>query len=414
MLEFIKEISRRIRISPWAYVLLFMTIIVSDDSFWFGTADIPLLTSIKNAYGLVLPIAVLFYYGKKPNNKNSGHFVLIAFAILLSSLFNGGISGGPILLMFTIFAAIYIATYSNRTKLFVIFVDFVFLVMLYSLVIWVGVNIGVFGISYYANSIGNNIMTCGYCTFFPDHFNIILRNGGIFREPGMFMVYICLAFLFDFIVNKRIQIYRIILYFVAILSTLSTAGVIIFAVLYFIYTISEGQTKGSRFVSIGIFVVALALFISEGELLEDIFEKIGRGEDSSSTIGRISSITIPLEILKEHPLFGIGVENYFDEYARIGTSIYHRDFGKGLSTNTILNAGGVYGFWLTLVIICGFYTFAKRLFNKKSGWFLAFVCLLMIFSNESMFYSIMVYVLVFMGFYKPSQHYNFNKKVYGK
>ena len=121
--------------------------------------------------------------------------------------------------------------------------------------------------------------------------------------------------------------------------------------------------------------------------------------ESGSVAGRITSLTIPSAIIFHNPLFGVGAESFNVEYIHYGQQLYHMYINpQGLATNTILNAGAVYGLWFAMFLIIRFYNLSKTVaHNRRYQTMYVFLLFLMMFSNESMFYSIIVYVLVFYG-----------------
>ena len=61
-----------------------------------------------------------------------------------------------------------------------------------------------------------------------------LRNNGLWYEPGAFQIFINLGFLFG-IINNKITFKVYIVFLIGILSTVSTAGIIIFIILTYYY-----------------------------------------------------------------------------------------------------------------------------------------------------------------------------------
>ena len=84
---------------------------------------------------------------------------------------------------------------------------------------------------------------------------------------------------------------------------------------------------------------------------------------------------------------------------RCSEELFHETIDpQSMATNSILNASAVFGLWYGIFLIFGLCNFSKRMARRNLiGVLLTFVSLLMIFSNESMQYSLILYMLVFYG-----------------
>ena len=90
----------------------------------------------------------------------------------------------------------------------------------------------------------------------------------------------------------------------------------------------------------------------QDKLIGDVFGKFERGEDSASVLGRISSILVPLSVILKYPILGTGAEAFRDVYMNVSKSIFGFPIDpQGMATNTILNAGTVYGIWFAIFLI---------------------------------------------------------------
>ena len=102
----------------------------------------------------------------------------------------------------------------------------------------------------------------------------------------------------------------------------------------------------------------------------------------------------------ESPLGGCGTENFRNIYIQYGKELFHTYIDpQGLATNAILNASAVFGLWFGVFILIGFWKLSKRLSSGNAiGCLLTFLCVIMTFSNESMQYSLIFYLLIFYGY----------------
>lgn len=380
-----------------------MIIVISDDCYWFSTTSNTLFVKIKYGFFVILPI-FLYIKFKCPQINVIPIYAMTVMFCLTALLGGASIIGGPAALFFTLLSAtiftkaISLPTFANS------FIKVVNAIMLYSCIVWTAVMIGLAQITVIENVAGSSVKTAYYCIFLSDYFGFMLRNAAIFREPGVFMVFINIAFILDTLfLNNNLGIKKLILYVGCMVTTLSTAGLIILFLAYLLYLYNQ-KTNIKAFVIPAIFIgVCVYFLVGSEELIGNIFGKVEKGMDSGSVAGRITSLTIPARIMYHNPLFGTGAEQFRPEYIKYGQQMYHMLIDpQGLSTNTVLNAGAVYGIWFAIFIIYNYYRFSKLLVSGKSIQALyIFLLFMMIFSNESMFYSLIVYILIFYAINKP-------------
>ena len=237
--------------------------------------------------------------------------------------------------------------------------------------------------------------------FFYIHYNNMFRNTGIFREPGMFMVYLNIGVLFQFLFYKQIKRKYLITYIVTLLTTLSTGGFVVFVFLSFVYLLKSNKIKNAISVA-SIFIILCVFILSNFELFQSTFAKFDSSSNEyGSTVARISSITVPTQIFIDSPFFGVGLSNFKDFY-----EIYSRDLlgfslkADGHSTNTLFNSLGTYGFFFFLIFLVSVYKFSIIFSNVSIVKIGVFISLLLMFSNEDMRYSLLFSVLIFYGLIK--------------
>ncbi len=188
------------------------------------------------------------------------------------------------------------------------------------------------------------------------------RNSGMFWEPGAFTTFLNLALLLELLdiselktLSKKILILGILM--IANMLTFSTTGYIAMAIVFVIYLMSKRRSKIEKmvifFMIISLICVALSIY-SEQLLgtggtfgkLGDVFNgnHIAPGDQTSASI-RIYSITKPLEIFLQYPLFGVGVSNLAE------TTV---DFTKGAITCTFVNWFAIYGIFYGILMLAGY------------------------------------------------------------
>lgn len=218
------------------------------------------------------------------------------------------------------------------------------------------------------------------------------RNQGIFWEPGAFQVILCLAYIFEIADNKKPRIWIQILLLVAMLTTVSTTGIIV-AALLLTYSLSskKGKIKLVRTLVMVIIMLVVAQFVlsnATGFLKYTLVDKIdmirnyqiGVSTDASS---RVDSIVMPILSFLESPLFGIG-----------SGGLEKLVYVTCTPVNWFVQCGILFG----VIIIRGIYLFFIKIINNK----LSAVILLLIFCfsmmTEAFETNVLILSLVFWGY----------------
>lgn len=394
----------------WMYMLFFCMILVSDDSYWFTTSDSTFAVMVKYAFVAFLPV-ILFLKGCRFKKNDLALLMFMVSMMSLSTMLSGSSLGGVLMLTLTVASSMLIASKYSLFTFAKIFSDIVTVVILYSATIWILMMASVITPMDIENVAGVQIRTYAYCLFFSGYTNFIPRSSAFFREPGMFMVFIMISFIFEaFVLKKKFSIWKLLLYTLGIFSTLSTAAFIIFILAYFLY-LSQNKSFSWKSYIFPIVLMTATVFIiaSTAEIMLMVFGKLEKGTDSGSVLGRISSIIIPFNMMLEYPILGTGTTPFRQVYIDVGQTIFHTTVDpQGLATNTIFNAGAIFGVWLFILSLIGFYKLCKKMSRHKFAILYIWVLLLMIFSNEAMVYSIIFYILIFYGLSKSSKLYGKN------
>ena len=142
----------------------------------------------------------------------------------------------------------------------------------------------------------------------------------------------------------------------------------------------------------------------QDNLVEAVFYKFNGDSGNTRSRSAIISIYILFHDIK-CLFFGAGVDNLDTLYALYGSQIFnHFSTVNGMLTNTFLNSAATFGIWMFFYFVVGFYLLAKNLtkFRPISDMYIAFIVILLLFSNEAMYYSIFPHLMVFYGFNKKS------------
>lgn len=400
-MKLLRGITRKVWTYKWSYLLVFLLAFLSDDSYWAASSGNSTLSVARYGLVVLLPVIFMVFLSVNVGKDINGLLVLIIVGVFIASILSGSGIGGPIMLFFSLLSAALIVTKIELANFSERFCDVVVVMIIYSFTLQMLIMFGLMVPSMRDNVAGVSQSILGGCVFHSSYFGLIMRNSCFFREPGVFMVYICMAYMLDIWMNKKsLSLGRQLLYFLGVFSTMSTAGIAIWAVLFMINALRKGSFKISNILPM-LIVAVVAYFIFSNEIIYgNVFGKLERGTDSGSVLGRLSSISIPFKMTIESPLWGWGTENFRDVYIKYGHQLYHTDIDpQGLATNAILNASAVFGLWFGIFIVIGFWKLSKRLAaGNKLGCLLTFASILMSFSNESMQYSLIFYLLIFYGY----------------
>ena len=391
-----KDIIKSIKENPVLAILVSFIVILSDDCFWFSTYGNPIYQQLKLLFIVFLPFS--FYVKGARLGKNDIYSIFaVILLVMVSGAINNSSLGGGLRLFFTLFSSMLFCKKIVLSKFCILFSNIILLLIVYSLSIWVLILFQVIApvpITNIADVIldtyGGNIFIQGYAGSY--------RNSCIFREPGMFMVYICLSFLFEaFIIKRAISYKKIIIYALGILSTYSTARFLIFGVLLFIYLNTNfAKSFKKKIINYTLFLSMLILITTSEFILDNVFGKISSTGNTPST--RVASIFIPLDIIMDNFLFGVGTTNFDRAFMDKSLEIYNiRIDPKGHSTNTICNAGAIFGSWLFCFLIYGSYKFSSLASKVKLMRCVILLLICMMLSNENMVYSLIVYLMIFYG-----------------
>lgn len=399
----VKRLLKKIEEYKWCYLLIFLLAFLSDDSYWAATSGNGTLSALRYAFVVVVPIVFMIFLKVNVGKDIGSLTILIIVGIFAASIFSGSGIGGPIMLFFSLLSAALIVTKIDIKDFSARYCEVIVVLILYSFVLQMLIMTGVIQVGSTENVAGTSLSTLGGCVYHNSYLGLIMRNGCFFREPGVFMVYITMAYMLDIWMNKDgLPLRRQLIYFLGEFSTMSTAGIVIWALLFVMNALRKGSFRVKNLVSMAI-VIIVAYFIFSNEIIYgNVFAKLDRGTDSGSVLGRLSSVAIPLRMTLNSPLWGCGTENFRDVYMQYGKELFHTEIDpQGLATNSILNASAVFGLWFALFILIGFWRLSKKLsVGNVLGCLLTFLGIILTFSNESMQYSLIFYLLIFYGYRK--------------
>lgn len=238
---------------------------------------------------------------------------------------------------------------------------------------------------------------------FNENYHNIYRNYSIFREPGVFAVYILLGIIISLFNNKKSINYKdIIILTLTMLSTFSTAGIITTTLVYLLFII-VGKFNNKKFMKNLIVVVCFIFIMFLTPIPNQVISKISN-KNNPSTISRFNSIKTNLIIFSEHPIIGIGWNNIDDRFQEIselnlGSSIKYGEKSYH-NTNTLFRLLSTHGIiYFSIYLYCLILFFSNISDNKYANYMLCLIFIIVL-SNENFTLNWLIYFVAFDGLMK--------------
>lgn len=386
------------------YIVISTLIIISYDSYWFGTSGIGILVTFRNFYAIVLPVVLFLTNHRVLISQNSiGVLFLLSFIFILGCLINDNSFGAPLLIFSGYFTGLALISEYSIKSVAAIFTSIVICISLYTLLIELGCLVGILKLNVVSNIADAVILTSCGCVFFPELGDSLIRTSAIFREPGVFMIFLNISLLFElFLLQRKNRNKYIIVLCVSMLSTFSTGGIICMFLIFIIYNLKSIK----NFIQIFIFSIigfAFVLPFIPTEYIEMVFGKFDTMDSYGSAFARMSSLVIPFHIFLDNPFIGCGFDKFPEDYIEIGYQLFHRFINpKGMSTNTFMNIYAIFGGIVGTFMCFGMYKFSKLFVLNKNTLVssLIFLSFILMFSNESMPYWPFLYIFILYGINK--------------
>lgn len=382
-----------------SFFIIFIIIYVSNDTLLFGTNKNPFFFYLQFVFLISAMVPLIFVRHSIQKNQivlviafvflNIGT-MLVNFEIDIKYLYEIFVYVLSFLLVVSLDFDVFVYQYKKVMYILSVFSIVLFLVyyFAYGVVIKFPYIFNDADMKFYFFGLG----------FLPAFSSAIPRSYGIFREPGVYIIFLTLAILFELYYSNLKSQKRVFIYFLALLLTFSTAAYIIIAIIALVYmfycfkNINNGFSHFKFLFLLAIVFVAVILIFGWDDISNTVFGKLD--SSNSSRDSRIGSIVANFNIAKENFMTGKGwtyvIEN-FGEYA------YRTGYNCGHNTNTLLKILAVHGvvyFMLSVYLIF-------RFWKKVSSSFFTSIILGVIFiialSNEDLSVNSLIYVLMFYG-----------------
>lgn len=337
--------------------------------------------------------------------------IILISLVFITILFNSDFRGGYIQVILNIALAFMFVSIVKVNDFIVFYNKIMYFLCAYSLVFVYLIgnimrNIG-FNPLRYENSEGIAFIN-GIFASKVDIENYI-RNFGVFREPGVYIIFIILAIIFEmfYFKNKETKSNkRLIVYILALLTTLSTPGyltLVFLVIIYILKNLTKSISHKKIIMYYGFFNVCI-IFLAVNNFTRDIIiETINRfsNEHSSFSI-RYLSIKSNIQVWLESPIWGNGITDGVSEKFAM---YFGNDF-EVHNTTTIGAYLAVFGLFFVVVLLIGFLKFYVNLTNNRYLGICIFVIFMLPLNSQMIIYNLIIFVIFFYGISKSYSSIN--------
>lgn len=226
-----------------------------------------------------------------------------------------------------------------------------------------------------------------------------VRNWSIFREPGVFAIFIVLAILFILLSCDKIKKNNskdLFLLFLGLFTTFSTGGIISGVLLIVLYLLRD-KINFRKFILAIIVIVSLFFLHNYTNFFHKVFGKLFT--QNASMISRSASIYSNLKVFSISPIFGIGFGklDLFFQYFTVEkfNAIISKSYAN---TNTFFRMLSTHGLFFFAIYFIGYYKFFVKNSKNRFTALLLYLILLLAFSNENLMLNIVFPILLFYGY----------------
>ena len=227
------------------------------------------------------------------------------------------------------------------------------------------------------------------------------RCYGIFREPGMFAIYIGFALLVELYVKENKSLTRIVILLVTMIMTRSSTGYIATGVLILGWMLTSKQTKLKKQMCLLIIAMMTVTLCFRSDIISSFISKFNTsGASAESVNSRITSIIVGGLIGFSHPLFGAGATKAGELYNDLAPF-----YGGGMSfTNMVTYLFSAFGIGFIAIILLGIFGYGFKISKgKRREALLVLITICLFLCGQILTYSSLLYIFVMYGWRKLSE-----------
>lgn len=384
------------------YIIAFIILVINFDDAIYSMEEYP----VKILFYLAQFFVLVLLLCSKPcvTIRPSG------FKVLLSTIFIIALIHGfnSMTYFYKLFIFLLLYQVARRTNFYqlqkcmytIMFVLASISILCYFLLNVVGVDLTFMQFSNEGGETYSTNFIYSYIAYWPS------RNCSIYREPGIFQIYLNFALLCYYNVNRNVIFDKYIAVFIiALITTLSPAGIILGGAIVMLQVLSSKNISFFQYFMFAGLLAGAFMFINS--MSDAIFTKITTGpSENASASARLYSLIVPLKICSEYPLFGVGASEFntvIENYS-LGTG---QSMSTGSISNTLTTNFATSGLFVGLLYVVFFAKgIAKIIYNMKRKIPYILIAFILLFC-ENITYSLVFNLCLVLGTIK----FNKNNKI---
>lgn len=322
---------------------------------------------------------------------NRNAFILVTlFTIFIpvSYMRDSGFTNGYILLILAVMSAFSLSIMLEFKKFAILFVWYMSALSVISLVCTYILKYmtpflgGVFKIV--TNSAGVSFYNMYACYVYSG--KMYYRNFGIFREPGVYAIFLCIAIIFVLLYKEELsrKAFTSILFILigTLISTFSTTSYIALFMIIIWYGLINRRLEIKHVVAAFLAIILLMWF--SDSYVANPLEKLN--SDSSSMQYRMETIITGIELMTEKP-FGYGILRGINAMSSNYSLKYYHNTSTWVAIGVYLGIPFLLTSFITLLRFC----------KKRLGSVFLVIPIVLVLSGEMLIYNPFVYILCFYG-----------------
>jgi hypothetical protein len=240
----------------------------------------------------------------------------------------------------------------------------------------------------------------------------VLRNSGMFFEPGQFASYLILAIIFRLFLDRGFSLKNNLIFVIALFFTFSTAGYLFFfIVLFFYYFLTLNNKPAIVILLLAIVYLGYNTYIGldfMGEKIEKQYNRMlyesryGYGSGSERTVTTYNDFLASIEF----PLIGLG-RNSATRYGRLDIGRVDRFIESNTSFDIAATYGYPFFFLYFYLMYLSFYKLSIHYkLNRRYAWVFTILIFLMYLSQTLYLHNSFLVLLYLNIFYKKENYEN--------
>lgn len=393
----------------WQSIIMIIVLFVSDDTLMFGTNANPIFETVKYVIViLLLMVLIIKYYPYLVSLLISKEMMIcysMCLLIFLTALINDDLRRGYYYKCIILLISCILTVLFDFDGFALFYERMIYILALISVVLF---SVSIINSAFFSafplfqNSAGTTFNTV-FVWFLPTS-KALMRNYGIFREPGVYQMFLIWALVFNLKVLPNPKIFHTYVYILALVFTYSTTGYIAlfcFLMLFLVNT-QNNMSKRNKFIVIALVCVGICYVVQNTNLLSAdgvVFNKFSN-QKRNTTVARYASIIVNYHIWKQSPIFGAGLTSVESLFPRLSLSLLGKVSNH--NTNTIMCELATFGIIYALIFVGGYMKFAKKISKNFFEYILVVLIILIMSCGERLSYSPITYLLMFYGFSEKS------------